>query len=108
MDVGTGVIMLQNKKKFLHWFKPSFLLSLENNWPKMSLQKEQIIDVTLLFINKREVKSEATYKALTPSDKFLTLINYYSDFHRLIRAICYIFRVARVCLIKKKKKENLV
>ena len=67
--------MPKARKKFLPWFKgPSFLLSPENNWPKMPLEKDQIIDVTSLFVNKCEIKSEATLKALALSDKFLTLI----------------------------------
>ena len=97
--------MPKNTKKNSSWFKgPSFLLLSETNRPKMPLEKDKIIDVTPLFINKHEIKSKVTSKAHAPSEKFLILINYYSNFHRLIRAICYIFRATRACLIKKIKK----
>ena len=77
-----------------------FLLSSENNWPKMPFEKDQIVDATSLFVSKLEIKPEVVSKKLTPSDKFLTLINYYLGFHRLIRTICYIFRVVKACFIK--------
>ena len=65
----------------------------------MPFEKDQIIDVTSLFVSKLEIKPEVASKELTPLDKFLTLINYYSDFHRLIHASCYIFRVAKACFV---------
>ena len=52
VDVGTRVIMPKNTKKNSPWFKgSSFLLLSENNWPKMPLKKDKIVDVTSLFIN---------------------------------------------------------
>ena len=75
-DIGTRVITPKNTKKFSPWFKgPSFLLLPENNWPEMPLEKNQIVDVTSLFINRHEIKAEPTSKALPPFEKFLTLIN---------------------------------
>ena len=55
----------------------------------MPFEKRQIVDVTYsyvtLFISSNEVKPGVADNKLDPSEKFLTFINYYSDFHRLIR-----------------------
>ena len=49
--------MPKNNRKFLPWFKgPSFLLLSENNWPEMPFEKDQIVDVTSLFVSKIEIK----------------------------------------------------
>ena len=62
---GSRIIMQKNSRKFLPWFKgPSFLLSSENNWPKMPFEKDQIVDVTSLFVSKLEIKPEVVLKNL--------------------------------------------
>ena len=33
-------------------------------------------------------------------------MDYYSDFHRLIRSLCYVFRVIKSCLIKNVKERT--
>ena len=71
----------------------------------MPFEKDQIVDVTSLFVSKLEIKPKVVSEKLTPSDKFLPLINYYSDFHRLIRVICYIFCVAKACFIKNRRNR---
>ena len=41
-----------------------------------------------------------------PSEGFLALIDYYSDFDRLIRAVCYICRMVKACTMVNKRKRN--
>ena len=72
----------------------------------MPLEKNQIVDVTSLFINKHEIKAEPSSKARPPFEGFLALIKYYSGFGRLIHAVCYIFGVVKACLMKNKRKRK--
>ena len=84
-DVGTRKISPKYSRKFLPWLNgPAFLSLPENKWPVIPFEKDQIVDVTSLFMSSNEVKPEIDSSRLDPSSKFLTLINYYSDFQRLI------------------------
>ena len=99
--------MPRNNRKFLPWFKgTSFLLSPENNWPEMPFEKDQIDDVTSLFVSSSKIKPVVANNKLNPSEFFKNLINYYSDFHRLICSICYIFHVTKACFIKNRRKRK--
>ena len=92
---------------FLPWFKgPSFLLLPESDWPLLPQLENQIIDVASLFINKRERIAVSPLKVRSPSEGFLVLIDYYSDFNRLIRAVCYVCCVVKACTMVNKHKRK--
>ena len=91
------MISPKNSKKFLPWIKgPAFLLLPENKWPVIPFEKDQVVG------RRNEVKPEIDNIKLDPSNKFLTLVNYYSDFQKLIRSLCYIFRVVKAGCIKNR------
>ena len=41
-----------------------------------------------------------------PFEKFVAFMNHYSDFHCLIRCLCFVFRAIKVCLIKNIKERK--
>ena len=53
-----------------------------------------------------DIKNERKICCLSPSEKFVSLIKYYSEFDHLIRALCYVFRMSRACLIKNDKERK--
>ena len=78
----------------------------ENEWPSIPFETNQVVDVVSSSIINSDIKPKVDTAKINPSEKFITLINYYSDFQHLIRLCCYTFRVIKACFIKNLKKRK--
>ena len=47
-----------------------------------------------------DVKFEQKECCFSPSEKFTSFIEHYSEFNRLIQSLCYVFRVIKACAMK--------
>ena len=85
---------------------PEFILLLEQEWPSLLFEENQVKNVVSLFMSTNEVKAENNNDVNNPLKKFVAFVDYYSDFHRLIRSLYYVFRVIKSCLIKNVNERN--
>ena len=90
------------------WIKgPEFLLEPEKECLLIPFEKDQIVDVVLLFLSSDKIKSENDNRSC-PLERFVSFVDHYSGFQRLIHSLCYIFRAIKACFKKNlKKKEKL-
>ena len=70
------------------------------------MKKSESKEVISSLLALDEVKIEKFENGLSPFVKFTSFIAYYSDFDRLIRSLCYVFRVVRASLIKEYKERK--
>ena len=106
-DVGTRVISPKNKKKFLPWFEgPAFLLAINYEFPMPPNANDEVREAISSLVALSDIKNERKMCCLSPLKKFASFIEYYSEFNRLIRSLCYVFRVVRACVIKDKKERK--
>ena len=91
-DMGTCLIVPKNHKKFLPWVEgPTYLLLPETDWPRMPIKGDQVKSSLALFITINEIKAESKIDLHNPFERFVAFVEHYSDFHCLIRSLCYIF-----------------
>merc|ERR1712055_666971 len=89
-DVGTRVISPKNKKKFLPWFEgPAFLLAVDFKFPSPPNAINEVSETIAAVSVISDIKNEYKSCCLFPFEKFVEFINYYSDYNRLLRALCY-------------------
>ena len=106
-DVGTRVIYLKNKEKFLPWvLGPEFLLAENYEFPVQPCLKDEIKESIVSLFSIDDVKIEGAVDCTSPYEKFVSFIHHYSDFDRLIRSMCYVFRVVKASLLKSKKERK--
>ena len=53
-----------------------------------------------------DIKSENDNEENYLLKKFILFLDHYSDFHCLMRSLCYVFRVIKSCLIKNVKERK--
>ena len=109
-DVGTRLITPKNRKKILPWVEgPEFLLSLNCEWPSLPIIGDEVNKTKTSFISIDNIKVEHEGNLNCLFEKFVAFVNYYSDFHRLIHSLCYVFRVIKACLMKdNEEKKNFL
>ena len=91
-DVGTRVISPKNKKKFSPWFEGSaFLLAVNYEFPMPPNATDEVREAISYLAAISDVKNERKMCCFSPFEKFASFINYYSEFNRLIRSLCYVF-----------------
>ena len=106
-DVGTRLITPKNRKKILPWVKgPEFLLSLNCQWPSLPIIDDEVNKTISSFISIDDIKVKREGNLNCPFEKFVAFVNYYLDFHRLIRSLCYVFRIVKACLMKDNKEKK--
>ena len=97
----------KKSKKILPWVEgPEFLLLPECEWPSLPAADDQVNKVVSSFLSADDIKTENEIYCSNPFEKFIAFVNHYSDFHRLIRSLCYIFRVVKAYLIKNDKEKR--
>ena len=106
-DVGTRVIYPKSKEKILPWFEgPAFLLATNYEFPMPPNSNDEEREAIAALAAISDVKNESKNCGLSPYDKFVSFIDYYSEFNRLIRSLCYVFRVVKACVIKSEKEKK--
>ena len=106
-DVGTRIISPKNKKRFLPWFEgPTFLLADNYEFPTPPNANDEVREAISALAAISDVRNKYKSRCFSPSEKFTMFIDHYSEFNRLIRSLCYIFRVVKACVIKRKKRES--
>ena len=84
---------------------PGFLLLPEQEWPSLPFAENQVKNAVSSFMSINDIKVENNDDVNNPFKKFVAFVNCYSDFHRLIRSLCYIFRVIKSRSIKNIKEK---
>ena len=79
----------------------------EKDWPVLPTLSNKIVNVSTLFSVDTGVKNKIQSPHNYSGDRFLSLIAYFSDFDRMIRSFCYLFRVFKSWLIKDIAKRSL-
>ena len=69
-------------------------------------EKSESKEVISSLLALEEVKKEKNNNRLSPFVKFTSFIAYYSDFDRLIRSLCYVFRVIKARFVKEYKERK--
>ena len=106
-DVGTRVISPKNKKRFLPWFEgPIFLLATNFEFPTPPNVVNEVSETISALATISDIKNECKSCCLSPFEKFVAFINYYSEYDHLLRSLCYIFRVVKACWLKSKKEKR--
>ena len=96
--MGTRLITHKKRKKILPWVEgPEFLLSLNCEWPSLPIIGDEVNKMISSLISIDDIKVEHEGNLNCPFEKFVAFVNYYSDFHCLVRSLCYIFRVVKAC-----------
>lgn len=83
---------------------PSYLLKDENEWPKRPHDIGKVANVDV------EVKKSTSVNVAivdTSVDAVNLLVNYYSKWHQLKRAVAWFMRLKEVLLCKQKKRTEL-
>ena len=103
-DVGTRVISPKNKEKFFEG--PTFLLAADYEFPMPPNATDEVRQAILSLAAISDIKNECKMCCLSPFEKFVSFIKHYSEFDRLIRALCYVFRAIRARLIKNDREKR--
>ena len=105
--MGSRLIAPKNCKKFLPWVKgPEFLLPLNCEWPTLPILGDEVNKTISSFILIDDIKVECEGNLNYPFEKFVVFIISYSDFHRLIRSLCYVFRLVKDNLMEDNKEKK--
>ena len=84
---------------------PEFWLLPDCERSSLPASDDQVNKVISSFLSTDEIKTE-NKNYCNPFEKFVAFVNHFSDFHRLIRSLCYIFRVVKACFMKNDKEKT--
>ena len=97
----------RGKEKILPWFEgPAFLLAEDYDFPVPPNAADNVRGAISSLAAISDVKNERKICCLPPCEKFVSFIKYYSEFDRLILALCYVFRAIKAYAIKNEKEKR--
>ena len=82
------------------------MLAVDYKFPTPPSEKGELKEIISSMIALGEVKEEEKDNCFSPFEKFASFIEYYSEFHRLIRSLCYVFHVVKACCMKENKERK--
>lgn len=105
-DQATRGLKAKNLEQTGTWFKgPNFIIRSETDWPEQLEQRNESL------LNDPEIKNKTavhTTKVKEENKPMNELINYYSDWKRLKRAVAWILKVKETLWKLKEERKRIV
>ena len=106
-DIGTHLIAPKNKKSSYHGWKDLNFYYRQNSKGHVCPLRKIKLKISFLYLWRLVMlKPKMIIMKITRWRNSVEFADYYSDFYRLMRSLCYVFRVIKSCLIKNLKERE--